>query len=125
MKTSNNIYLPFIESRLSWSGTREWSNGKKIPNIYKIYINDKKSITIDERFNIFNILKINSKIFKNKILIIKQLYNKLKSSNPSYGTNDTNLEIEWDPTDSIFIEDFFDFLKNTNREKNINKIINE
>lgn len=78
------------------------------------------SIIIDERYNV---LKINSNKTIEKEL--KKLYNKLKSSNTCYGTNDTSNEIEWDPTRNIFIEDFIDYSKSLNREINIDKIIDE
>jgi hypothetical protein len=127
MKTSNNIYLPFIESYLSWSGLRELSDGIKIPDINKISVYIEKYnhtffITIDERYNI---LRINTVVIKKELEIIKVLYDKLKSSNPSYGTINTNNDIEWDPTENIFVEDFFNYLKISNRNQNIDKVINE
>lgn len=114
------VYLPFINSTIKWNGLREFSDGRKIPNIYRIFIDNDDYIIIDERYNV---LEINSNKTIEKEL--KKLYNKLKSSNPSYGTNDTSNEIEWDPTENIFIEDFIDYLKSLNREINIDKIIDE
>lgn len=118
-KNNGQVYLPFINSTIKWNGLREFSDGRKIPNIYRIFI-DNDYIIIDERYNVLEI-NSNKKIEKE----LKKLYNKLKSNNPSYGTNDTSNEIEWDPTENIFIEDFIDYLKSLNREINIDKIIDE
>lgn len=122
IKKTNTIYLNSIGSYLTYE-LDDLHVSNRLPIILYIYVEKNgviNTITIDERFNTINISKETY-----ELMWIKNIYNELKMSSPNYGSYEiyTQSTPEWEPTENILIEDFLEYLKKSNRDFNINKII--
>lgn len=111
------IYINFLNIHIQ---TEELIN-PKIPGSIKINIKSDNiselTIRLDERYNKLHLPeKILSEKEKEIVEYLKEKFNKLKSSDISYGSTDDLIDLYYDPSKYIFIKDFFNYLKIENRE---------
>lgn len=138
MMTTYNLNIPHLNINLESSKPADLY----IPGTIRILINGKNHekkvdqynllIYLDERDNTLNFKKFRDEDYtKEEIEIcdyLKESFNKLKSSNVAYGNIgkqvvDDRESIIYEPTQNIFVSDFFKFLKVEKRNQIINSVI--
>lgn len=124
-------FLEFCYEHIS-NGFPKNIKAKSIPGYREMNISYKNeyiaSIYIDERFNTIHLplytpTDLDKRSIYNKVYkYIKDKYLELRETDFRYGKYEEN---SISPTIIIFIEDFFDYLKDDIRDFKINKLLNE
>jgi hypothetical protein len=118
------LYIPHIDSYI------EYFTENEIPGTVTIQISYKNIegpiFVLDERKNQLNVgyTKNQTDLFKDKSDYIIDKFEELKESDFRHGSLKFKNNYEYEPTIHIFAKDFFNYLKQINRENNIDKIIN-
>ena len=129
--TEIKLYIPFYDVELS---TIDFSYKDNIPSMRWIDIYKNNIIIgyfgIDERCNkitkdiVDNFPESNLDLTKLFVHFIKS-YHSLKSTDISYGSIGSGDEYEYEGTKTLYVRDYFEFLKQENREETINKLVNQ
>lgn len=114
-----NLYLPFYGIELRTSDFDPHINAKRLVEVYHKGLKLKMfDFQLDERDNTINIKHTTD--LANKL---KGKFNEFKNSNINYGNIGSGSEYEYDGTENISLNDFFEYLKSENRESIINQLI--
>ena len=128
------LHLPFYEIELRPDPISSYNvidtESNKVPGNKRVIVHHTKlkitlfDFEIDERFNTFKSSGISSPISRE----LESKFYELKKSNPSYGNITGKTQggdvYQYEGTEHLFVETFFDYLKSVNREQIINKVIN-
>jgi hypothetical protein len=114
-----NLYLPFYGIELRTSELEHQINAKRFVEVYHKGLKLKMfDFQLDERDNTINI-KSNTELSKK----LEDKFNEFKNSNINYGNIGSGSEYEYNGTENILLNDFFEYLKSENRESIINQLI--
>jgi len=121
MGNNISIYLPFYDIQLISNKTDLPS--KKLIHVFSkdecigtLVLDERDSTILDGRHYNDKVNPINSEI--------SEKFKEFKSSNINYGNIGNNDEFEYEGTENLTVEVFFDYLRSENREEIIKSITN-